>query len=140
MAEEGFEGGCVCGAVRYASATAPLSTVHCHCTVCQRLSGAGHATHSVIRSDGFTVSGETANFVRTADSGRRVDHRFCPVCSGALFHTRDGLDGFTIVRTGSMDEPERARPERSIYADSAFSWDPVDPSLPSIPGMTPPKN
>ena len=132
-----FTGGCLCGRVRYESTAMPLATVHCYCTDCRKIGGTGHATHSVIPFDAFTISGEVSEYERVADSGNHIVRRFCPICASALFHTRDGLEGKIVIRTSSFDDPELARPDRVIYTDSAVSWDQIDPELPSFGKMTP---
>ncbi len=132
----GFEGGCLCGRVRYRSEVMPLTTVHCYCTDCRRIGGTGHATHTVVLEDGFHLVGEVSEYQRTADSGNQINRRFCPQCGSAIFHTRDGMEGKVVIRTSSLDDPEIARPDRAIYVSSAISWDHVDPDLPSSGKMT----
>ena len=131
----GFVGGCLCGQVRYRSASTPLRTVQCYCSDCRRIGGTGHATHSVVPATDFQHSGEVTEYIKTADSGNLINRRFCPVCGSAIFHTREGLDGMVVVRTSSLDDPERAQPDQAIYVDSAVSWDRVNPELPTSAKM-----
>lgn len=135
-----FEGGCLCGKIRYKSSAMPVATGHCCCSDCRRIGGTGHATHSVIPNEAFSCSGELAEYEHIADSGNHIIRRFCPICASAIFHTRDGLEGMTVIRTSSMDDPELAKPDRVIYTDSAISWDYIDPELPSFGKMTPRKS
>ena len=132
----GFEGGCLCGKVRYRSEAGPLTTVHCYCTDCRRIGGTGHATHTVVPEDAFHLVGKVSEYQRTADSGNQINRRFCPQCGSAIFHTRDGMEGKVVIRTSSLDDPEIAKPDRAIYVSSAISWDHVDPDLPSFEKMT----
>ncbi len=132
-----FEGGCLCEKVRYRSTAAPMVTVHCCCTDCRKIGGTGHATHTVVPADDFSLAGAVAEYERIADSGNRINRRFCPACGSAVYHTRDGMEGLIVIRTSSMDDPELARPGRVIYAGSAVSWDHIDPALPSFEKMTP---
>lgn len=131
-----FQGGCLCGSVRYSSTSPPSVTVHCCCTDCRKIGGTGHATHSVIPQAEFTVTGQLSEYIRTADSGNQINRRFCPTCGSAIFHTREGLEGKIVVRTSSMDNPEIAQPDRVIYNSSALSWDQFDPDLPAYEKMT----
>ena len=39
-----FSGGCQCGALRYECTEAPRFTVNCHCTACQKTSGASYVS------------------------------------------------------------------------------------------------
>ena len=131
-----FEGGCLCEAVRYSSSAELITTVHCCCRDCRKIGGTGHATHSVIPADSFELTGSVTEFSCTADSGNRISRYFCPKCGSAIYHTRDGMEGFVVVRTSSMDDPEIARPERVIYTGSAVSWDHLDPKLPTFEKMS----
>jgi hypothetical protein len=134
-----FEGGCLCEKVRYKSTAKPLATVHCYCSDCRKIGGTGHATHTVIPNDAFTFSGEISEYERIADSGNRIVRRLCPHCASAIFHTREGLEGMTVIRTSSMDEPELVKPDRAIFTDSAVSWDFIDPNLSTFGKMSPQK-
>lgn len=131
-----FEGGCLCEAVRYSSTARLITTVHCCCRDCRKIGGTGHATHSVIPMKAFSLTGEVAEFTKTADSGNRITRYFCPKCGSAVYHTRDGLEGLAVLRTSSLDDPELAAPERVIYTGSAVSWDCLDPELPSFEKMS----
>lgn len=136
MDKKGFNGGCLCGKVRYRSESDPLATVHCYCSDCRRIGGTGHATHTVVPEDAFHLTGRLSEYERTADSGNQINRRFCTHCGSAIFHTREGLEGKVVIRTSSLDDPEIARPDRSIYVGSAISWDHIDSDLPSFKKMT----
>lgn len=131
-----FEGGCLCEAVRYSSVAEPLTTVHCCCRDCRKIGGTGHATHTVVPDTAFNLTGNVTRYSRTADSGNQIDRYFCPKCGSAIYHTRDGLEGLVVIRTSSMDDPEKAEPERVIYTSSAVSWDYIDPALPAFENMS----
>ena len=137
-AQPGFTGGCLCERVRYVSTAPPITTVHCCCTDCRKIGGTGHATHTVVPLDAFTVTGDMTAFEWRADSGNKIVRRFCPACGSAIYHTRDGLAGMAVIRTSSMDDPERAVPDRVIYAGSRVTWDHLDPGLPTFAKMSTP--
>ena len=46
-----LDGGCTCGAVRYRMTTKPMFVHCCHCTWCQRESGAAFALNAMIEAD-----------------------------------------------------------------------------------------
>lgn len=139
MTDVVFEGGCLCEKVRYRSTAEPVVTSHCCCRDCRKIGGTGHATHSAIPEDAFQLTGEVSEYERLADSGNRINRRFCPHCGSAIFHTRDGFEGMVVIRTSSMDDPEIARPGRVLYASSAVSWDHIDPDLPAFAKMSGPR-
>jgi len=131
-----FEGGCLCEAVRYSSSAELMTTVHCCCTDCRKIGGTGHATHSVVPEEAFKITGAVTEYNRTADSGRQITRYFCSQCGSAIYHTRDGMEGFVVIRTSSMDDPEIAVPQRVIYTGSRVSWDLIDPDLPAFEAMS----
>lgn len=130
-------GGCLCEAVRYVCETPPRMTVQCYCRDCRKIGGTGHATHSVFVEKAFSLTGEVAEYAKTADSGRTITRRFCPICGSAIFHTREGVEGIVVVRTSSLDDPERVTPQRAIYVSRAVSWDHVDQDLECFDEMVP---
>lgn len=49
-----LEGGCACGQIRYRIETAPLAVHDCHCTSCQRETGAGSAINIITAGSDVT--------------------------------------------------------------------------------------
>lgn len=132
-------GGCLCEAVRYVCDAPPKITVQCYCKDCRKIGGTGHATHTVFDEVAFSLTGKVTEYVKTADSGRAINRRFCPLCGSAIYHTRDGMEGLVVVRASSLDDPESVRPVRNIYVSRAVSWDPVDRSIECFEEMTVPR-
>ncbi len=124
-------GGCLCGAVRFAiAADAPLGVRQCWCRVCQYL-GAGSGTVNVIfPKEAVTVSGPLTDYVCTADSGSVMHRRFCARCGTPVFSEAEPRPRHIIVRAGTLDDPELARPAAIIWTGSAPSWACFDPRLP----------
>lgn len=133
----GFEGGCLCGAVRYKSTNPPQLTGHCHCVDCRKSSGTGHCTHVIVAEDGFTLTGKVTVYDRKADSGNMISRAFCPTCGSALFSRNVGMPGVVFPRASSLDDPEIAQPSMVVYASRAPSWDKQPSDLPSFPEMPP---
>lgn len=128
-------GGCHCGAIRYTVSTEPMWVGHCQCTNCQTFSGAGHATNLLIPSEALDVTGDLASYSYDADSGNRMTRYFCPTCSTPIYGQGERTAHLSVVRVGSLDEPDALEPQMVIYTDSALHWDTVDGDLPSLPGM-----
>ena len=63
MAER-FEGGCFCGAVRYALTSRPMFTHCCHCRDCQRQTGGAFAINALIETDRIEGLAGEPNAVR----------------------------------------------------------------------------
>lgn len=118
----GFEGGCLCGDIRYESASDPLMTVYCHCRNCQKASGGAFSTNVMVPADAFAVTqGEVSRYDDTADSGNVVVREFCGRCGSAIVsRLPDG--GMAVVKAGTLDDPSGLQPGMSIWEDSALPW------------------
>ncbi|TIW52877.1 MAG: GFA family protein, partial [Mesorhizobium sp.] len=55
-----YQGGCLCGAVRYRAEVAPINERVCHCRICQKAIGAAFNARLLFRIDDVTVEGEVA--------------------------------------------------------------------------------
>ena len=70
-------GHCLCGAVRFRLSAEPLATRVCWCRDCQHLSANGLA-NLLVPTAALEISGQVREFVRTAQSGNKIQQRFCP--------------------------------------------------------------
>lgn len=132
-----FQGGCLCGAVRY-EGSEQKGGGHCHCIDCRKSSGTGHGSHMVVPEAAFQVTGEVRFFDAPADSGNMVSRGFCPTCGSPIYSTNSGMAGMVFVRASSLDDLEVFAPQMVVYTKRAASWDGVDPALPSFEAMPPP--
>src|SRR6266853_2119571 len=74
---EQFEGGCLCGAVRFVATGKPKSVAWCHCQSCRRHSGAPVSVFVAFRRAAYVVTkGEVTRFNLVAGRGRG----FCARC------------------------------------------------------------
>jgi hypothetical protein len=110
----------------------------CWCRLCQALGGGSATVNVVFPSQAVTVTGDTVDHVSTADSGNIMHRRFCPACGTPLFSAAEARPHLVIVRAGTLDDPEIARPAVTIFTAAAPSWACIDPALPSFPGSAPP--
>lgn len=134
---EAFEGGCLCGAVRYRVTAAPMLGGHCHCVDCRKSSGSAHCSHLGVPAEAFSLTGQVTQYDRPADSGNMIGRCFCPTCGAPVYSTNSGMPQMIFVRASSLDDPEVFQPQVVVYARSAPSWDHMDESLPSFPAMPP---
>ena len=107
------EGGCSCGAVRYRMESAPIFVHGCHCTWCQRETGASFALNAMIEADRVALlSGEPEVVLTPSASGAGQRIARCPSCRIALWSNYAG-SGETVrfVRVGTLDEPARLPPD-----------------------------
>lgn len=131
-------GGCLCRAVRYETAAAPIITRLCWCRFCQYIAAGNAAVSVCLPSADMTVTGEMRDYPSVADSGNRMHRRFCTTCGVHLFSEAEARPHLVFVRAGTLDDPEIARPSATIWAAEAPSWACIDETLPSWKGQPPP--
>jgi hypothetical protein len=128
--ETSINGGCLCGAVRYAITAKPAVVGNCYCVDCRKTSGTSHGTHAAYPDAGVDIAGELKFFDKPADSGNVVSRGFCPNCGSAVYSTNSSMPGMTFVRVSSLDDPDAISPNLTVYASRAPSWAMVDESQP----------
>jgi hypothetical protein len=137
VAEEDYQGGCLCGAIRYRFSEPIQFVCQCACKDCQKATGTGHTTIIGILRDQLAVEGVPKTYTCSGDTGGEVTRHFCGTCGGRLY-TSGTLPGETImIQAGSLDDPNRVSPQSVIYAKDACSWDRFDPDLPKFEAMQP---
>ena len=132
-----ISGGCLCGAVRYAITSPPVTVRTCWCRLCQKL-GAGSATvNAMFDKSTVTVTGELSDYVRKADSGNKMHRRFCPKCGTPMFSEAEARPNIIGIRVGTLDDPEVAAPQVTIWTKEAPSWACISETLPQVEGQPP---
>lgn len=123
------EGGCQCGAVRYRLTKSPLSVYNCHCKDCQRFSGAAWSMSMVVAADAFELlGGNIVTYDRRADSGNSIRMNFCAHCHNWLWNDPP-TPGIKVVRAGTLDDLDWAKPVGNIWTDSKAAWVDIPPHL-----------
>jgi hypothetical protein len=130
-------GGCLCGAVRYAASAEPLVVRACWCRVCQFLASGNATINLAFDRSAVTVTGKLQDYASTADSGRRMHRRFCPVCGVHLFSEAEERPNLLVVRAGTLDNTSVAQPQANIWTKSAPAWAHIDASMPRFEGQPP---
>lgn len=115
-------GGCLCGAVRYASDAEPKGAGVCHCTHCQKTSGSAFSVNVFVPKDGFSLAGPVASYTDTAASGRTLQRRFCSTCGSSLMSEAEAFPGMLIIKAGTLDDRSWVKPSAHVWASSKQSW------------------
>jgi hypothetical protein len=99
-------GGCQCGQARYEVTSEPTEIYVCHCTECRKQSASAFGISvDFPRASLRLTQGGVASWTRAADSGRRRECFFCPVCGSRLWHAMPDSDADISVKGGSLDAP-----------------------------------
>lgn len=118
MALKAYEGGCMCGAIRFVAEGEPLRVGLCHCTACRRNTGTHFAVFAIWGADQVHVEGQTA-FFRSSDKGER---HFCGRCGAPLFYAEPGE---RAIHVGAFDDPDHFRPTYELWAKRRVGWLPI---------------
>lgn len=131
-------GGCLCRSVRYRITAAPIVTRVCWCRLCQYLGAGSGTVNTCFPKSAMTVEGDVSDHRSVADSGGVMHRRFCPTCGTPMFSEAEARPHLTFVRSGTLDDPEIAKPVVTIWASRAPTWACVDPKIPRVEGQPPP--
>jgi hypothetical protein len=120
------EGGCLCKAIRYRVAGAPISSLICHCNTCRRASSAPSVAWLTFASANFAL---LSGHLRTFQSSPGVTRTFCSSCGSPLTYESDREPGTIDVTTVSLDDPGRFPPTREVWLDHKLAWEQTNASL-----------
>jgi hypothetical protein len=97
----------------------PLALNACHCTDCQKLTGATIFLVVLAPSEAFSSTGETQSYIKKADSGRELDIRRCPDCGTRLWHHNLSNTALVFIAAGTLDDPSWVVPTSHIWVKRA---------------------
>jgi hypothetical protein len=129
-----LDGACRCGKVKIRISAAPLITMACHCTGCQRMSASAYSLSAAIPTEGFEVVEGTPV---VAGARPEAGHHFCPDCMTWMFTRIPGLDFFVNVRPTMLDDLGWYSPFVETYTSEklAFAAVPAVHSYEKFPPM-----
>ena len=119
MESEIFEGGCLCGAVRFRANVPPVRGVLCHCSMCRKHSGAPALAFVHFPVASFRWLGREPARYR---SSKFAERGFCPDCGSTLSMHESVLEDRVQVTLGSLDAPGRARLDDQVWVSSRIEW------------------
>ncbi|OAP41307.1 aldehyde-activating protein [Sinorhizobium glycinis] len=118
------DGECHCGFVTYEAEIDPEDVTICHCTDCQRLTGAAYRVSASTPNASFRLTGgEPKLYVKTAENGRKRLQFFCPQCGSPIYTTGTDADAEEIgIRVGTINQRRELKPRSQIWCSSALPW------------------
>jgi len=134
-----YEGGCLCGKLRFEIRGGIDSIVYCHCSLCRKAQGSAFATNGVVqRKDFHFVRGE--NQLTAFESSPGQHKLFCKHCGSPIVSTNEARPEELRIRLGTVDTPITERPQAHIFATSKAGWDHICDDLPQYDGYEPGRN
>ena len=119
MATSEVRGGCLCRAIRYRAAAAPMHQTICHCANCRRAAGAQAVAWVTFPASSVTVERGTPATYRAPNG---AVWSFCARCGTTLTYRHDQRPAEVDVTTGSLDDPEGFPPTKAVNLDEKLSW------------------
>jgi len=118
-----YPGGCLCGATRYRVTEEPLTVYACHCTDCQKRTGAAFGLSMWVRRSAVEVTkGEAAVHSSLGADGSPRQGRICAQCSTRLWSEPPKHAALAVVRPGTLDDTSWLKPVAHIWTRSAQPW------------------
>lgn len=118
-----IDGGCHCGYIKFEAEVDPAAVGICHCTDCQILTGSAYRVTVPAGKDTFRlVTGEPKIYVKTAESGNKRAHAFCPQCGTPIYAAAVTDPQVYGIRVGTTRQRVLLRPRRQIWCRSALEW------------------
>lgn len=114
-----MDGGCRCGQVRFRASGAPLITMACHCTGCQKMSASAFSLSSLYAAGAFEVTAGEPVIGGMHGSPR---HFFCPHCMTWMFTRPDEVGDFVNVRATLFDDTGGYAPFMETYTVEKLPW------------------
>ena len=119
MMDKANEGGCLCGAIRYAFSGVPLWTGYCHCASCRRNTGAVVACFVGLRPQQLEwTSGQCREFESSADVWRG----FCGDCGTPISYRARRWPNEIHLYVGTLDHPEQHPPRFHVFYNDKMHW------------------
>ena len=116
-----LEGGCLCGKVRFRTNQAPLRTLVCHSTFCQRMTGSSYYAESLFQKDAVVFNdGQMSCYAHISDgSQKKVFVHFCTQCGTTVSLTFERWPDMRAVSRGCFDDPNAVEVTSHIWTQSA---------------------
>jgi hypothetical protein len=123
------EGGCLCGAVRFAVGGPLREILVCHCSECRRWAGRAWAATAARDDDLELRGGDSVAWVPSPRSAHGASRGFCRHCGTSLLWRAPGRSS-TSISAGALDDPCELRVAAHIWVEQGRGWErPADGAL-----------
>src|SRR5476649_2627471 len=107
------KGRCHCGEIQYEAEVDPNTAALCHCTDCQALTGSAYRVTVRAKATDFKLHGAAPTvYIKTADSGTKRAHAFCPKCGSPIYAAALVDPPTYSLRVGALDRRNELLPLR----------------------------
>ena len=119
--EISVNGKCHCGKISISAMVDKNKVRVCHCTDCQKMSGAPFRAIAIASAESITISGTPKEYIKIGDSGNKRIQAFCFDCGTQLFATDIKKTTFNL-RAGFLEQRDQLVPKQHVFIQSSVSW------------------
>ena len=101
---------CQCGQLRAVASGEPDAVNMCHCSECQRRTGAVFGSGAYYKTSAVRIEGPSKLYTRDGQEDRKVRIRFCPNCGSSVYCEADLRPGLYGIAVGAFADPRFRRP------------------------------
>ncbi len=112
---------CHCGAIKVMAKIKKSEVRACHCTDCQKMSGAPFRAIAIASAKSITINGTPKEYIKIGDSGNKRIQAFCENCGTQLFATDLERKLFNL-RAGFLEQRDMLEPKEHVFTSSSLQW------------------
>jgi len=129
-----YEGGCLCGALRFRADDRPIDSGYCHCSLCRRSTGAPVLAWVSFPAAAFSYTKGRATIFESSAWGHR---EFCNLCGTQIGYRKSDAATTVDLNVGCMDDPSAFPPRYHVYSKDRIGWFDTSDDLPRYAGSEP---
>jgi hypothetical protein len=130
-----WNGGCLCGALRYEANAVPTFMGYCCCDDCQKVSGSGFIPFIGFPAGALKVTGAHRLYQMTHADGRTSERFSCAKCSSLVFGGEPGNPRGNTIYAGTLDDTALFQPTMAIMTKFKPDWVILPPGLTMFEAM-----
>ena len=131
-----YQGGCLCGAVRFRITGRIRNIIYCHCSQCRKAQGSAFATNGIVAKNEFHILfGEDSLTGYESTPGQTK--YFCRRCGSPIMSKSTNRPDEVRVRLGTIESDIEERPEAHIFITSKANWEELCADIPQYEGYEP---
>ncbi len=124
-----YNGGCLCGRVRFEITGEIQDIIYCHCSQCRKAQGSAFAANGNVNIYEFNfINGE--NELTGYESTPGQTKYFCKHCGSPILSKTKSNPDMVRVRLGTVETDIVERPVGHIFVTSKANWEEIEGDLP----------
>lgn len=131
-----YEGGCLCGKVRFEITTEIKNIIYCHCSKCRKVQGSAFATNGNVDVSGFKFTSGEKELTGYKSSPGHTKY-FCQHCGSPIISKNEAHPERVRIRLGTIETDIAERPTAHIFVSSKANWEDIKGDLPQYDSNVP---